>query len=89
MPLIELEQPDDIPAAQESSWLATEVNSAPAWSPSGRSIAFINRDRIRLTDPAGTRTRTNVRLPRADIQDLTWSPDGKRLAFVAGAPPKD
>jgi TolB protein len=69
----------------------------PAWSPDGRSIAFVSyRDRlgetcfhdcapsteIYVSDAYGGNPR---RLTRSEADDTspTWSPDGKRIAFVS------
>jgi hypothetical protein len=66
--------------------------SRPQWSPDGTSIAF-------LSDRGGEDAKTQVWLIPAkggkarrltnfaeDIEDFVWSPDGKRLAFLARDP---
>jgi dipeptidyl aminopeptidase/acylaminoacyl peptidase len=66
--------------------------SRPQWSPDGRSIAF-------LSDRGGEEATTQVWLMPAhggearrltkfgeSIDDFVWSPDGKRLAFIARDP---
>jgi TolB protein len=63
----------------------------PAWSPSGRKIAFATYgpgiDTIR---PDATGRMTLVHLPGAEIRDLAWSPNGRTLAFTARrSPPAD
>ena len=67
-------------------------DSRPQWSPDGTSIAF-------LSDRGGEDAKTQVWLMPAtggkarrltnfaeDIEDFVWSPDGKRLAFLARDP---
>jgi TolB protein len=63
---------------------------APAWSPDGRFIAF----RSRTFDGAGgiyvieTGSRSPRKIADAEaLEDaLTWSPDGKRIAYADGGP---
>jgi Tol biopolymer transport system component len=53
--------------------------SDPAWSPSGREIAFVYEGSVWLIS---LRTRRVTRLQSG--VNPTWSPDGKRIAFVRG-----
>lgn len=61
----------------------------PAWSPNGRLIAFASlRDgpsHIFVVDAGGKRTRRLTSGSRADTHP-SWSPDGRRIAFVRGGP---
>jgi dipeptidyl aminopeptidase/acylaminoacyl peptidase len=71
----------------------------PAWSPDGRSIAFIRarelgadqdgREDIDVIEPrAGAAARTIARPYAPNTQKLAWSPDGTRLGFLQGREPK-
>jgi Tol biopolymer transport system component len=66
---------------------ATQLVAAPAWSPNGELIAFVDGDgRIQLVTPDGeNRARFDV---GAEWTTLTWSPDASRLAFESLREPK-
>jgi Tol biopolymer transport system component len=61
--------------------------ASPAWSPSGRTLAYNNCDSgaclIHLVDPAARARRTVRRFGLGLQNDPTWSPDGSELAFEA------
>lgn len=71
----------------------------PAWSPDGSKIAFI-RTRERTADvdgmsdvnvidaTAGSQAAKLVRIYSPNVQRLSWSPDGRLLAFLQGQEPK-
>lgn len=59
---------------------------APAWSPTGTSIAFVRSangtDTIDVVDADGGNEREVATDTGADQRPFAWSPDGRRLAFV-------
>ena len=73
------------------------VDTSPAWSPDGRHIAFIRRERgsggVYLVAPIGGPERkiADIRLPRRSLglRNLAWSPDAKHLAVVEGGSPQE
>src|SRR5215207_1583715 len=63
--------------------LASE--SGPAWSPSGRLLAFQRQGRLQIIRRDGTVVR---RLPQFTDRDSepAWAPDAHRLAFAGSGP---
>jgi len=64
------------------------VNSAGAWSPDGRSIAFASiqagKPEVHLWEVSARRTAKRIRLEGlAEVQHLSFAPDGRRLALSA------
>jgi Tol biopolymer transport system component len=56
----------------------------PAWSPDGRLLAFADYDgHLNIVAPDGSGQRTVATLAGAEFFDLTWSPNGRWIAFTA------
>jgi len=56
---------------------------APAISPKGDVVAFIRAGQIWSVPLDGSKEATQLCFARGENGDLTWSPDGTRLAFVS------
>jgi Tol biopolymer transport system component len=71
--------------------LPRAIASGPmAWSPDGGLIAWANGPRIEAVRPDGRRRRVLARLAGGvEIRELSWSPNGRRLAFTAAKPPPE
>ena len=56
------------------------VHHHPAWSPSGRYIAFVTIHDLFVMRADGTDVRRVYHLPRIAIEEPSWSPDGRWIA---------
>jgi Tol biopolymer transport system component len=58
----------------------------PAWSPNGKGVYYFSMDGLVLRDlSTGADTVISKPTPRAHLEDLTISPDGRFLAYTEGA----
>ena len=89
-------------AGRRSSPTIRPASRLPRWAPDGRRLAFVSRrrgwDQVWLVEApiprrgrppaAGTRPVPRALTPAGiDVEDVHWSPDGTRLAFVAQRDP--
>lgn len=62
-----------------------DKDSQPAWSPDGRTVAFVSgrqehHEQIALIDPDGGEATTLTDFPEGSIAGFSWAPDGRSLA---------
>ena len=62
------------------------ADTAPAWSPDGRRLAFLRDGQVAVLDPDGGEPEQLTELPLG-AGAPHWSPDGRRLAFTAPVDP--
>ena len=62
--------------------VAVIVESAPAWSPNGRALAYAGDGGLRTLALASGHERSIARLGDRFTVGAAWSPDGTRLAFA-------
>lgn len=62
--------------------VAVMVESAPAWSPDGRTLAYAGDGALRTVAPASGHERSIARLGGRFTVGASWSPGGTRLAFA-------
>lgn len=63
----------------------SQQGTAPAWSPDGTKIAFVNNNDIYVMNADGTGVARITETPEWEM-DPAWSPDGSKIAF-ARVPP--
>jgi Tol biopolymer transport system component len=62
--------------------LFSELSSYPNWSPDGKCLVVVGMHVLSLVNADGSGSR-RLHVSQADRAPLSWSPDGKRLAYVA------
>ncbi len=68
---------------------AKKSSSQPAWSPDGRTLAFVSdrsdKRQIYLIDPTGGEAEA-LTSQEDGVSSFEWSPDGRQIAFTAADP---
>ncbi|HEX7485022.1 MAG TPA: S9 family peptidase [Vicinamibacterales bacterium] len=68
---------------------AKKSSSQPAWSPDGRTLAFVSdrtdKRQVYLIDPAGGEAEA-LTSQEDGVSGFFWSPDGRQIAFTATDP---
>lgn len=82
------------PARERSSTRTGRSGRAPQWSPDGTQLAFLDRvnlerdpsDKVLVIVSLQTGDSSRLALPgvSSDAMDVSWSPDGRYRAYVAG-----
>jgi Tol biopolymer transport system component len=86
VPRIWAMRPDGTPL-REIYGVGDETGEGPIWSPDGASVAFRAGGAGGLTDLAITNfASTAITVPIGSIAHMSWSPDGRRLAYDVPAP---
>ncbi len=69
--------------------VACDLDPRLVWTPDSKAIAYPASESIRITTLAGTTktTRTCAGIHCVFPEQLTWSPSGEQLAFLAGGGP--
>lgn len=79
--------------AEQAVWIASMaggaprklgIGSAPAVAPKGDLVAFVQRGQLWIAGANGSPAPAAAGKMRGGARELTWSPDGARLAFVSG-----
>lgn len=66
-----------------------EIVDGPAWSPDGLWLAYSTYDGgIWRVHPDGRGRQLIAKFPGKEVKYLLWSPDSRRLAYVAARPPR-
>jgi dipeptidyl aminopeptidase/acylaminoacyl peptidase len=83
----------DVAGAEQAVWAVPAAGGPPrklgvgggaAISPTGDTVAFVQRGQIWMGGLSGTPAAAQVVRARGTARGLEWSPDGSRLAFVSG-----
>jgi Tol biopolymer transport system component len=60
-----------------------------AVAPDGKRVAFATTGSIDVVDLDENERKTVAKLDRVDVNDLKWSPDGEKLAYVGSHPERE
>ncbi len=72
-----------VDTADGSTTPLQDSGSAPAWSPDGSTIAFIDENRLFVVSAVGGARRRLGILKVAEDATPSWSPDSQRIAYIS------
>jgi dipeptidyl aminopeptidase/acylaminoacyl peptidase len=58
----------------------------PIFSPDGTQLLFLQKGQILTASPSGEPSSKPLLVDMGKLSDITWSPEGKRFAFVSNRP---
>src|SRR6185503_2067350 len=61
---------------------------SPAWSPDGRTIAYVDDEGLGVQDLASGVVRRFERLPTGEIEEPSFRMDGRRILFTRTSGPR-
>jgi len=77
---------------QKQIWKTDDMRAEwdiPRWSPSGNELAAISNGEMNIIDRSGLVTQIPKLVPRSEIIEFSWSPDGQYMALLVSSNEED